>query len=234
LDKKHTLGHKRNIMHENASGDILVYMDDDDYYPPERISHAVETLLGCDALCAGSSILHIYYPHLDEIVEFGPYGKSHATAGTFALKRELLGQTSYDESASMSEEQHFLKNYTIPFVQLDPLKTILVVAHSQNTFDKTKMLDQSTAFMHSTKLTMDDFIKEKSLIHFYKTDIHKTLHSYVDGNATQKPESLQYIAEMDFNRTYVVKFGDRLIRGHELVDLLNYQNQKIRALEAKL
>lgn len=32
-------------MHEKSKGDILVYMDDDDYYPPERVSHAVETLL---------------------------------------------------------------------------------------------------------------------------------------------------------------------------------------------
>jgi glycosyltransferase involved in cell wall biosynthesis len=25
-------------MHKQCSGDIIVYMDDDDYYPPERVS----------------------------------------------------------------------------------------------------------------------------------------------------------------------------------------------------
>ena len=35
----------------------------------------------------------------------------------------------------------FLKNYTIPFVQLDPIKTILCFSHDQNTFDKAKLLD---------------------------------------------------------------------------------------------
>jgi glycosyltransferase involved in cell wall biosynthesis len=43
-DKKMTLGKKRNVMNSKASGSILVYMDDDDYYPPERVSHAVDML----------------------------------------------------------------------------------------------------------------------------------------------------------------------------------------------
>ena len=55
-DEKMTLGKKRNITNEKAMGDVLVYMDDDDYYPPERVSHAVETLKeNPKALCAGSS-----------------------------------------------------------------------------------------------------------------------------------------------------------------------------------
>ena len=42
-DKKMPLGKKRNIMHEKSKGDIIVYMDDD-YYPPERVAHAVDML----------------------------------------------------------------------------------------------------------------------------------------------------------------------------------------------
>ena len=38
------LGAKRNFIHEKCNGSIIVYMDDDDYYPPDRISHAVEKL----------------------------------------------------------------------------------------------------------------------------------------------------------------------------------------------
>ena len=61
-DEKMVLGKKRNLMHKKAKGDIIVYMDDDDYYPPQRVSHAVETLLANpNALCAGSSIIYIYF-----------------------------------------------------------------------------------------------------------------------------------------------------------------------------
>ena len=48
-----------------------------------------------------------------------------ATAGTFGFRRELLKETSYEDDAEMAEEKHFLKNYTIPFVQLNPMKSIL-------------------------------------------------------------------------------------------------------------
>ena len=41
-DEKMSLGKKRNLMHSKSSGEIIVYMDDDDYYPPERVSHAVD------------------------------------------------------------------------------------------------------------------------------------------------------------------------------------------------
>jgi glycosyltransferase involved in cell wall biosynthesis len=65
LNDKMTLGAKRNFMHKQVKGTIVVYMDDDDYYPPDRVSHAVEMLTkDKDALCAGSSELYIYYKHI--------------------------------------------------------------------------------------------------------------------------------------------------------------------------
>ena len=127
-NEKMVLGKKRNLMHEKSSGEIIVYMDDDDYYPPERVSHAVNMLNSHpSALCAGASEIYIYFKHINTMYQFGPYGPNHATAGTFAFKRELLKQTSYDETAALAEEKKFLKNYTIPFVQLEPKKTIFSI-----------------------------------------------------------------------------------------------------------
>jgi glycosyltransferase involved in cell wall biosynthesis len=66
LNEKISLGKKRNLMHEKASGDIIVYMDDDDYYPPDRVRHAVTTLLHhkkrkTGVKLAGSSEMYIYF-----------------------------------------------------------------------------------------------------------------------------------------------------------------------------
>jgi glycosyltransferase involved in cell wall biosynthesis len=36
------LGELRNIANKVCKGDITVCMDDDDYYPPTRVAHAVE------------------------------------------------------------------------------------------------------------------------------------------------------------------------------------------------
>jgi glycosyltransferase involved in cell wall biosynthesis len=184
LETKHALGEKRNLMHSYASGDILIYMDDDDYYPPNRISHAVEKLTQSDALCAGSSIIHVYFDHIKKVVEFGPYGPNHATAGTFAIKKELLTHTSYDASANYAEEKFFLKNFTIPMIQLDPDKTILVVSHANNTFDKKKLLSHFNAFMKVTTLTVEDFIHDPVLLQFFTKDIHSLIQIQKPVNST--------------------------------------------------
>ena len=161
-DEKMTLGKKRNLMHEKSKGDILVYMDDDDYYPKVRIEHAVDMLLTHPkAMCAGASEIYIYFKHIDQMVQFGPYGPNHATAGTFAFRRELLKTSKYNEEAALAEEKSFLKDYTVPFVQLEPKKTILVFSHVHNTFDKKTLLDnRHPKFVKDSDKTVDDFVKE--------------------------------------------------------------------------
>ena len=95
-DTKLTLGKKRNISNEKAKGEIIIYMDDDDYYPPNRISHAVQMLQkNPEALCAGSSLMYIYFKHIGKMYAFGPYGLNHSTAATFAFRRDLLEITEF-------------------------------------------------------------------------------------------------------------------------------------------
>ena len=168
-ENKMKLGRKRNYMHEKTKGEILIYMDDDDYYPPDRVSHAVNKLRSQPkALASGSSIIHIYFKDRKEIYEFGPYGPNHATAGTFAFKRDLLKETKYDDDAELAEEKKFLKGYTIPFVQLDPRKTIICFAHDKNTFDKRKLLNNPhPKYVRKTQLKISNFIKDKKLAKFY-------------------------------------------------------------------
>lgn len=205
-DEKMTLGKKRNIMHKKACGDIIVYMDDDDYYPPDRVSHAVERLMGNpNALCAGSSEMYIYFKDNKEnskMVQFGPYGPNHATAGTFAFKRKLLKDTQYNEEACLAEEREFLKNYTVPFVQLDPLKTILVFSHSHNTFDKRKLLENMNGnpYIKYSPKCVEDFIKEKDIIKFFVEDLEDKLKKYEPGDINMKPDVLKQIKELDVKR----------------------------------
>jgi len=142
LETRLPLGKKRNFCHTVARGEIFVYMDDDDYYPPQRVSHAVSSLLSAprDTLVAGSSEIYVWFLQTDEIYQFGPYHKRHCTAGTFAFRRELLATQTYLDDATYAEEKAFLKDFTLPVVQLDPMKTMLVVAHASNTVDKSEVL----------------------------------------------------------------------------------------------
>jgi len=201
-EEKMLLGKKRNLMHSKCSGDIIIYMDDDDYYPPERISHAVETLLENPSfLVAGSSEMHFYFDSRNQVYQCGPYKDYHATAATFAFKKELLLETSYNEENALAEEKHFLKNYTIPLKQLDTLKSIMVFSHKHNSLNKEKMLEN----MESTKTklsryTVDDFIKDPELKKFYMIDMNDLLTNYEPGKPENKPKLLEQIKKMEEER----------------------------------
>lgn len=210
LDEKLKLGAKRNFMHQKTSGSILVYMDDDDYYPPERVQHAVDRLQEKpEALCAGSSEIYVYFKHIQKMYQGGPYGPNHATAGTFAFRRELLSQSQYEDDAALAEEKAFLKNYTIPFVQLDPLKTILVFSHIQNTFDKRRLLsDENKKFFRESPKTIDMFIKfedEAPIKQYFLHDIDKALDEYQAGDPSMKPDVLTQIKEIDLKREQLIE-----------------------------
>jgi hypothetical protein len=204
LDEKISLGKKRNMMHEKASGDIIVYMDDDDYYPPERVSHAVSTLLDhkkrkTGVKLAGSSEMCIYFKS-GQMVQFGPYGPNHATAATFAFWKELLAELhlAYDEDACLAEERAFLRGYTVPMAQLDPAKVILVFSHEHNTFDKRALLQnlgKPNSGMRVSERTVSDFMKEPDLLQFYMHDVDAALQAYDPGHPRMKPDVQKQLQE---------------------------------------
>lgn len=245
-DNQMILGKKRNLMHEKCSGDIIVYMDDDDYYPPERVSHSVEMLISHPkALCAGSSEIYIYFKHINEMYQFGPYGSNHSTAGTFAFKKELLLQTSYDDNAALAEEKHFLKNYTIPFVQLEPKKTILVFSHIHNTFDKKNLLENPHPdYCKKSDRKVDDFVKSKEMMDFFM-NIDNQLKNYDFGKPANKPEVLRQTEKIYNERKKMLQEanknnGNKIIieqngRKKELnleetVEILRRQQEEIKKL----
>lgn len=250
-DAKMPLGEKRNFMHSKAKGTIIVYMDDDDYYPPERVSHAVDTLTNNkDVLCAGASEIYIYFKHIQKMYQSGPYGPNHATAGTFAFRTELLKSTAYENHAALAEEKHFLKNYTIPFAQLDPLKTILVFSHEHNTFNKRKLLEnQHHEYFKESNKTVDEFIRnkiEEPIKQFFMRDIDDLLKTYEPGEPKMKPDVLAQIKKMDEEykkmsegqqnvQIMINEEGKqpRALLPNEIIQVINNQMEQIKLLTQK-
>jgi len=150
---KISLGLKRNKLCENAKGDIIIFMDDDDFYPKDKVSVYVnEFSNNNDCLLAGSSIMHVYYTKLNKIYKFGPYGKNHCTCGTLAFKKEYF-ETHKFPNLCKAEERVFLDSYKNKMIQIDSMKSILVIAHLKNTVDKYKFLKYGKL----TQLNLNDF-----------------------------------------------------------------------------
>jgi hypothetical protein len=222
-DEKLTIGKKRNLSNEKATGEIIVYMDDDDYYPPDRISHAVNKLKGSKALCAGSSAMFIHFKHINKMYQFGPYGPNHATAATFAFKRELLSKTKFNETASLAEEKFFLKDYTIPFVQLDSDKSILVFSHNHNSFDKKELLKQiPNPTIHETEITPAHLVKEPEILKFFMEDIDSLLEAYEPGRPENKPDVTKELQQIKEKRETMIK--EEMERQAEYQDTMNKIN----------
>lgn len=247
--EKMTLGAKRNYMHSFVKGTIIVYMDDDDYYPPERVSHAVEKLTNNrNAMCAGSSELYIYFKHIQKMYQCGPYGPNHATAGTFAFRTELLRDSRYEDTASLAEEKHFLKNYTVPFVQLEPMKSILVFSHNHNTFDKKKLLENPHPdFLKESPKTVDMFIreeKERPIKEFFLEKIDALLAAYEPGEPKMKPDVLKQTKEIEEQRAKMMAQQNNTpsimisrdgeaptaLSPNEIIEIINTQKDDIQKL----
>jgi glycosyltransferase involved in cell wall biosynthesis len=169
-EEKQTIGAKRNRLNKEARGDIIVAMDDDDYYPPERVSSVVTAFSSHKHIeLAGTSEVYMYYSDIETIYKLGPYNKNHATNGTMAWRNTYAKKHTYDEYVTHAEERSFLDEYSHPMIQLDPFKVMLVMSHSENTFDKKKMREvENNPLVKKTGMKLTDFIKEKELCEFFK------------------------------------------------------------------
>jgi glycosyltransferase involved in cell wall biosynthesis len=167
-DIKLNIGAKRNKLNVLAKGEICVCMDDDDYYPPERVKHVVVKLNSQPKyqIC-GSSELYMFYSDNKQIYRIGPYSPNHATNGTMGYRRSYFQNHKYDETVTHAEETSFLNAYKEPMLQLDPMKVMLVMSHSENTFDKKKLRDKANPMFKLTGMKIKDFIRDSRLRDFY-------------------------------------------------------------------
>ena len=162
------IGAKRNILNREAKGEIIVAMDDDDFYFPERVSTAVVNFARNKEIeLAGSSLIYMYYTDNKKIYSLGPYNKNHATNGTMAWRKSYAKNHTYDETVTHAEERSFLENYANPMIQLDPMKVMLVISHSENTFDKKKLRESNNPLMKETKFKLNNFIRSQALRTFF-------------------------------------------------------------------
>lgn len=139
----------RNIGHEQCKGDIIVIMDDDDYYPPMRITHAVNKLTTSTKCIAGCSAIYMYDYSNEQLYQSRIFHNNHSTNNCFAFKKSYLTTHSHQKGLLYGEEKSFTNQFTEPMIQLNPKKCIIVSIHGNNTFDKKPLL--STSLMHTCR-----------------------------------------------------------------------------------
>lgn len=126
----------RNKGNDVCQGDIIVVMDDDDYYPSCRVSHAVTRLQESDCQIAGTSNVYMYDYDVNQMFQFRGFGQNHATNNTMAYEREYLAWNRHAPGLKNAEEKSFTRGFQNFMVQLDPDKCVIVSSHGANTVSK--------------------------------------------------------------------------------------------------
>ena len=171
---KMPIGAKRNMLNDLAKNDLIVCLDDDDYLPPQRIRktvHALSAIPGRSVKVAGCNSYFIYYADRDEVWMYGPKGVNCCTNGTLAYWKSFFGNNRYDETATKAEERLFLRDYTVPVLQMNSEDVIVCISHSSNTVDKRRMIAPgvNNSLFRKSSLKLRDVVKEPEIRKFYKS-----------------------------------------------------------------
>jgi hypothetical protein len=104
-----TLGGKRNRACELAAGEIIAHWDDDDWYPPNRLSRQVIALIDRDADVCGSS--RLYYRDTDRTraweYAYQRPGRPWVAGNTLAYRRVAWERTRFRD-VRVGEDSHFV------------------------------------------------------------------------------------------------------------------------------
>lgn len=171
--KKRTFAGMINVGNSFCSGDIIVQMEDDDYYPPTRIEHAVMMLNANPSVeIAGCTNIYFYNFDTDELSQTPFFGKFHGCNHSFAYKRSYLETHKYsilDKCKPFGIEQSFTNKFTVPMIQLDPKHTIINSFHSQNTVKRKNIVEQWKARHNMSNLPVSMFPEYVPYLKIYKT-----------------------------------------------------------------
>jgi glycosyltransferase involved in cell wall biosynthesis len=163
LDQRVPLGTKRNRLCELANGEILVHMDDDDWFPDARVARAVEGLRTSGAEVVGTSDL-AFWDYGSRAIHLVPrIGPKHVCAGTMAYPKTYWEKAKWAPDPH-TEERQFLQNFAAKVAHLpgNPWDTVLCISHGENILPKNTHLPRA-------KVTLADVVTDPADRAFYES-----------------------------------------------------------------
>lgn len=186
VDNYEAIGYLRNVTNWLSTGDYMVCADDDDYYPPRRVEHAVTLLKNSNKLIAGCSGHFMYDADIKWVFQFKKLSNNHTVNNAMAFKREYLNQgNKYDSTKLHAEEASFLNTYKSDMIQLNPSYTVLQMIHCKNTYNKRQLL-VGAAWAPPDKCNINCISKSpKGYIPESVLDEYRTALNYEDGKKSE-------------------------------------------------
>ena len=136
LNEKKTIGEKRNIAIENSCNEIIVCMDDDDYYPPMSVKQRVASLLHLNkdlVGCTGLGILEVN--KIISAVSYSSYVNDYSIRffeSTLAFKKQFWLKNKFSDK-NIYECENMLKNNLKNIEEINWNNVIVSLSHYNNT-----------------------------------------------------------------------------------------------------
>jgi hypothetical protein len=163
LEKRLSIGEKRNIAIKNSSGEFIMCMDDDDFYPPNVIEHRLATLF--NSHCSYSSSIACYNWITSNSFINSPNIKDpphkRVSEATLFFKRSFWMDRGFPTEPKLGEGEGFIEGRYHQCRELDWVGIIISLIHSDNVSHKTQPLQLTNGnhFINNTWGMSENFIK---------------------------------------------------------------------------
>lgn len=129
---KKTIGWKRNFCAEKASGEIIIHMDDDDFYPIESVISKVKVLKSyANAKVVGSSLIPLYDMR-NGWETIATDGTMTLAEGSMAYYKSFWEKKGFDAECVRGEYFSFLEGRLGEAIDIPYAFTIIAISHGQN------------------------------------------------------------------------------------------------------
>jgi glycosyltransferase involved in cell wall biosynthesis len=158
-----SIGEKRNLLLSRATSRYAAFMDTDDFYNSDYISHSIHTLLMNGKSITGTSDMLMYYQ--EQTYRLSCIFQHAINEATLVLDRHHI-QLKFKEQNS-SEGLEPLKEHIGDIAQSDINKVMVCLCHDKNTIDKKIWLEDR----YKTEFNMseyEDHLKILSDINIYE------------------------------------------------------------------
>ncbi len=134
LDRRHSIGAKRNLACQAARGEVIVHWDDDDWSSPQRLTYQVSSLLQARADVCGLSRLYYHQPGSGRSWRYVyPDGQRPWVSGnTLCYRKDFWSRHPFPD-LNVGEDARFLwSNPSRRLLALDDSSFFVALIHSAN------------------------------------------------------------------------------------------------------
>lgn len=163
LAERHSIGSKRNIGVENCSGEFIMCVDDDDFYPQNVIEHRLQSLAHFDCSFCSTIACYNIYEGISFLNSPHTYDKpqKRVSEATLFFRRAFWDQRGFPVDCETGEGEAFIEGRYDRCCELDWQGIIVALIHGKNMTDKKQpvSIPNGNHFMNADWGMTAEFVK---------------------------------------------------------------------------